>query len=277
MARDDPGLGAYGVRLANVDEAAALLVPAAPDWPALEVAQRVGPGEAPYDRMTNDAATLTLRNGGEIVIERREGRVTFVLPRPLGAAELVHPLLAPVGGVMAWWHGRESFHAGAFVLDGRAWAILGERGAGKSTAIAHLALRGHGVVCDDLLVVDGRRTFAGPRSVDLRESAAERLDAGEALGMVGARERWRLRVGPVDGALELAGWVFLGWDERVEVVPLPARERLGRITAQRGVTIPLRDPTAMLDLAALPGLELRRPRSWDSLDAAADALLDALS
>ena len=277
MGRKDAWLGAYGVRLANVDDAAELLVPAGADWPALAVEQRLGPGEAPHDRMTEAVATLTLRNGGEIVIERHEGRVTFVLPRPLAAAELVHPLLAPVGGVMAWWYGRESFHAGGLVVDGRVWAVLGERGAGKSTTMASLALAGHGIVCDDLLVVEGRRVFAGPRSVDLRETAAAHLGAGEALGMVGARERWRLRVGPVDGDLELAGAVFLAWGDRVETVPLAPRDRLARLSAQRGVTIPPRDPAALLDLAALPAWELRRPRSWDSLEPAADALLAALA
>jgi hypothetical protein len=274
---DESGRGAYGVRLANVDEAAELLVPAGADWPALTIEQRLGTGEAPHDWMTERAATITLRNGGEIAIDRGAGRVVFVLPRPVGPAELVHPLLAPVGGVMAWWYGRECFHAGGFVLDGRVWAVLGDRGAGKSTTMGWLALNGHGIVCDDLLVVGDGAVFAGPRSVDLRESAAEHLGAGEALGMVGARERWRLTVGPVESGLELAGSIFLGWGERVEAVVLPGRERLARVRAHRGVTIPPRDPTVLLDLAALPAWELRRPRSWDSLEPAGELLLATLA
>ena len=40
---------------------------------------------------------------------------------------------------------------------------------------------------DDLLVLDGRTTFVGPRSIDLREDAAAQLGAGEAIGVTGAR------------------------------------------------------------------------------------------
>lgn len=270
-------IGAYGIRFQGVEDARALLVPARAEWPTLAVESRHGDGEATTDWLTEHAATMRLQHGGEIVVERSAGRVTFVLPRPLRTHELVHPLLAPVGGVMAYWLGRESFHAGAFVHEGRAWAILGERGAGKSTAVGWLALNGLGVVCDDLLVLEAGTALAGPRSVDLREEAAKRLGAGESLGLVGARERWRLPLGPVESGLPLGGCVFLAWGERVEAVRLPVRERLPRLHAQRGVMLPPRDPAALLDLAALPAWELRRPSAWDSLAAATDCLLETLA
>ena len=43
---------------------------------------------------------------------------------------------------MAYWLGRESFHAGGFVVGGKTWGILGGRGSGKSTTVARLALAG---------------------------------------------------------------------------------------------------------------------------------------
>ena len=128
---------------------------------------------------------------------------------------LVHPYLAPAAAVIARWLGREPFHAGAFALDGGAWGVLGEREAGKSSLLAWLSLQGRSVVCDDMLVVAGDTVFAGPRSVDLRRETAVRLGAGEELGMIGARERWRVGLPPIEPEVPLAGWVFLEWGDEV--------------------------------------------------------------
>ena len=103
----------------------------------------------------------------------------------------MHPYLAPVALVMARWLGREGFHGGGIVAGGGVWGVLGDKTAGKSTTLAWLAREGVGVVSDDVLVIDGGTALAGPRSVDLREEAAERLGVGEPMGRVGQRERWR--------------------------------------------------------------------------------------
>jgi hypothetical protein len=60
------------------------------------------------------------------------------------------------------------------------------------------------------------------------------------------------------------GWVFLRWDEEVALEPIPAAARVQRIGQlrgwhRRGVT----GPASLLELAALPAWELRRPRDWD--------------
>ena len=56
--------------------------------------------------------------------------------------------------------------------------------------------------------------------------------------MTGARERWRLRLGPTAPGAVLRGWVFLAWGDRVAVRSLPASERLPRLAAQRGLRLP---------------------------------------
>jgi hypothetical protein len=185
----------------------------------------------------------------------------------------VHPYLAPAAAVIARWMGRESMHAGAFAVDGRALGVVGTREAGKSSTLAWLARDGIDVLCDDMLIVDGPRPLAGPRSIDLRRDAAERLGAGEPIGVTGARERWRLRLAPLARGATLAGWVFLAWGERVEVRQLPGPERLARLAAERGLRLPPARPDALLELTSLPAWELRRPRGWESLPAAADRLL----
>src|SRR6266480_4812986 len=186
-------VGAYGLRLENVERARPLLVQAPAAWPRLRVARKIGTSQAEHDWLSDQAAVLTFQSGGEVSIHRRSGRATFLLPHRMKTAELVHPLLAPAAAVMAYWLGRESFHASGLVVGNRVWGLIGERGSGKSTTVARLALDGFGIASDDLLVVEGSTVFAGPRSIDLRREAAERLAVGEALGVVGARERWRLR------------------------------------------------------------------------------------
>jgi hypothetical protein len=272
-----PGeVGAYGLRLENVERARPLLVSAQPSWPRLRIRRRLGSGEAEGEWLSERGAVLKLRKG-EIALDREHGTATFVLPHRVGTAELVHPLLAPAAAVMAYWLERESFHASGFVAGGGIWGLVGDRGSGKSTTVARLALDGVGIACDDLLVVEGLSALAGPRSVDLRREAAERLGTGEPLGVVGARERWRLRVGAVPSSLPLKGWIFLEWGDRVEALQVAPHERLMRLHANRGVNLPPRSPAVLLELAALPSWELRRPRVWESLPSAVDCLLDAVA
>jgi hypothetical protein len=270
-------IGAYGFRLEGVDDARPLLVEAGSEWPVLTIRREVGLADGEVEWMSDRAASLLLQNGGEIAVDRASSEAVFRLPEPVGAAELVHPLLAPAAAVAGYWLGRESFHAGAFAAGGKAWGVVGEREAGKSTMVAALALEGMPVICDDMLVLDDVRARVAPRSVDLREESAERLGAGEALGVVGARERWRLRLDPAEDALPLGGWIFLAWGDETEIVPVSASTRLRRLHESRGVRVPPHDPSALLELSALPGWELRRRRSWDELADGVQRLLDAVA
>jgi hypothetical protein len=268
-------VGAYGLRLEGVGAARSLLVPADPNWPTLEIRSELGsPPWRDSDVVSDSAAKLRLQTGGEIRMERATGLVVFMMQRRLREWELVHPYLAPVAAVAGYWFDRESFHAGAFVVDGSAWAVLGVREAGKSTLLASLALRGITVVSDDMLILDADMPLAAPRAIDLRPSAAHQLGVGEPLGVVGARERWRLPLGPAGDAAPLGGWIFPAWGKRVEASGLSPHERISRLSAQRGLRLHARNPSRLLDLASLPAWELRRPRDWDDLDASIDLLLD---
>jgi hypothetical protein len=163
------------------------------------------------------------------------------------------------------------------VAGGGVWAVVGDREAGKSSTLAWLARAGVDVLCDDMLIVDGDRPLAGPRSIDLRADAAEHLGAGEPIGMTGARDRWRLRLGPTSPRPVLGGWVFLAWGERIGARALPGPERLARLAAERALRLPPARPDALLELTSLPAWELSRPRGWESLPAAADLLLELAS
>jgi hypothetical protein len=270
-------LGAYGLRITGAD-APHLLVEAEPAWPAVRLSTAIAAVLDEPEEVTDEGARLRLKTGGRIVLDRVAGTARFDVPRRLTSEELVHPYLAPVAAVMSHWLDRESFHAGAIALDGDVWAIAGDRLSGKSSLLASLADIGHSVVTDDLLVVDPatRRVFAGPRSIDLRSEAAERLGIGAAIGRAGARERWRVVVDPVPNALVLRGWVFLSWGERLSIGDVAAARRIELLARHRGVTLAPRDPAALLSYAALPCLELRRPRSWEELPTVTAALVAAL-
>ncbi|HWL32778.1 MAG TPA: hypothetical protein VNP89_04155 [Gaiellaceae bacterium] len=272
-----PAVGAYGLALDGVDAAASLLIPAAPAWPRFSVSNTAGQIERITDRLSDDRAEIALRSGGMLFVDRLQARAEFVTPELLSPDELAHPGLAPVAAVTARWLGRQSFHAGAFAVGTDVWALLADREGGKSTTLAWLASRGHPIVCDDMLVLDGDEPLAGPRILDLRAESAQRLGLGDYRGRVGARERWRVQLDDMPPGTRFRGWVFLHWSDDVDVEPVRPGERLPRLAEHLGLRVPPARPDRLLELAALPGWEFRRPRGWDRFDEAGDRLLEALA
>jgi hypothetical protein len=248
-------------------------VEAPASWPELEVVRAPLDSAGPtVDRVGLDRAELPLQDGW-IALERDPGRLTFRLRDQPPDRDLVHPYLAAPAALAARWAGHESFHAGGIIAGGGAWGVLGDKENGKSTTLAWLALHGHSVLADDVLVVDQMNAFAGPRCLDLREQAAERLGAGEALGTVGVRERWRLVLQPVPPCVPLRGWIILGWGDEVEMEPVRGPERMLALLPHRTVRLAPDAPENLIELSSLPTWRLRRPRSWDSLALAVDRLL----
>lgn len=270
--------GCYGFRLSGVDGAEALLVPAPGAWPALRVECVVVEEPAPgVDTVAPDHAELVLQSGGRVVLDRRSSSAQFRLPATRSPGDLVHPYLAAAAAVAARWGGRESFHAGAVVAGDGAWAVLGDKAAGKSSTLAWLAMEGRDVLTDDLLVLDGAVALAGPRCIDLREEPAARFGAGEPLGVVGVRERWRLALAPVAAEVPLRGWITLDWGDEIAVEPLRGAERLLALLPFRSMRLAPDQPEALVELSSLPMLRLRRPRRWESLPEAGARVLDAIA
>ena len=270
--------GAYGFELVGAAGAAAQLVEAGPDWPPLEIERLGGPASLRQSVVGADRAEIALVAGDRLTVQRTPLRATFTTARPLSDEALVHPYLAPAAAIAAYWLGREALHAGAFVLDGGVWAVLGDKESGKSSLLAELARQGHGIFTDDTLVLAGDLAFAGPRSIDLRKEPAQELAAGESIGVVGDRERWRLRLGRVASTGRLRGCVFLSWSDSLELTPVSAGDRLRQLLSHRMIKgLPPPGPDLMLELSALPALLLGRPRSWSQLETAGSRLVDVLS
>lgn len=268
-----PERGAYGLRLTGVPRSPMLLA-AAPDWPALHVVCELGDPVVPEERLTGTHAVLRLKTGGRLTLDRATGVARYTVPRRLTPAELTHPMLAPAAAVAAHWAGRLSFHAGAFVTDGGVWAVVGAREAGKSSTLAWLALHGHDVVADDVLVLDNDKALAAPRSIDLRQETADRFGVGMALGVIGTRPRWRVTLPAVPAELPFRGWIFLEWGDRIGIRRSSGAESLRRLLDALTVRTDASDPGSLLELATLPAWAVERPRDWALLDDAMHALLD---
>lgn len=269
--------GVYGIRLQGISGANELLVDADRRWPILSLVSSVRVPEPVEERVTDTHAHLNLKTGGHVSIDRESALAEFVVPRRLTDEELIHPYFAPVAAVMAHWLRRQCFHAGAFVSGDGAWALAGDREAGKSSLLAWLALHGHAVLSDDIVVLESSNAFAGPRSVDLRAEAAARFDVGREMGVVGTRARWRLGLSNIASQVPFRGWIFLSWGSALQAEPLGGSERLVRLLGQRTLRIVPHDPAAHLALAGLPAWELRRPKDWRLVDDVGEQLLQLTS
>lgn len=263
----------YGIQLRGMRGANALLVDVDRQCPTMTVVATVRESEPVEERVTDTHADLNLKTGGRVSVDREGGLAEFVVPRPLSDEELIHPYLAPVASVVAHWLRRPCFHAGAFISGGGAWALAGDREAGKSSLLAWLALHGHAVLADDIVVLEDSSAFAGPRSIDLRSDAAAHLDAGRRVGVMGARARWRVALSAIPSQVPFRGWIHLSWGSAVEAESLAGPERLVRLLGQRTLRLVPHDPAAHLALAALPAWEVRRPKDWRLVGEVAERLL----
>ena len=273
-AVSDSQRGAYGICIVGVADAETMLVDARPEWPRLRIAFELADPPVAKESVGEGHAVLRLKTGGRLVLDRQQGVACYSIPRRLADDELVHPFLAPAAAVVSHWAGRLSFHAGAFVSDGGVWAVVGDREAGKSSTLAWLALSGHEVLADDVLVLEGLAAFAGPRAIDLREETADRFSIGAALGVVGTRQRWRVTLPQLAARMPFRGWIFLSWGNRLHPRRLGAGECMRRLIENLTLRVSASNPEGLLELATLPAWEVERPRDWDRLEEGVECLLE---
>ena len=241
-------------------------------WPPVRVEQAQGEQRHGPDQIDARQARIALGDGMSALMDRERESATLVAPSPVPDDVLIHPFLAVAATAFACWTGAEAFHGGAFSFEGNALALVGERGAGKSSTLAALALDGREVLTDDLLIVRDGRVMAGPRCVDLRHGAAGPLGLKSPGVTVRAGSRRRLPLAPAAPEVPLRGWVFLTWDERPSVREVPPGERFRRLMALRSVFPP--ESQRVLELVRLPAWELRRPADWSALDGVVGRLLE---
>lgn len=113
--------------------------------------------------VTADAMYIHWERVGKFLI--RAGKEVLVEPDENVLEEDLEPFLTgPVLAILLHQRGAFVLHASAVVMDGRAVVFLGSKGDGKSTLAAHLQVRGHQLISDDLVPVsfDGDRIVTYP-------------------------------------------------------------------------------------------------------------------
>jgi hypothetical protein len=259
-------VGAYGLAIDRPGELARRLVPAPARWGRLELEQ-ARPTAADRERDTHvdsESAFARLDRHHAFVVERERRRAVLLSPSDRDPELMAHPGLVLPAALFAHWEGRATVHGGAFVANGRGWGVCGNKGSGKSTTLAALALAGTPVLADDMVVVDDGRLLAGPRVVDLRPSSARGLSLPPDVQLVRGRSRLTPPQAPAE--VPLGGWIFLAWGRTASLRRLEPGDVLARLAAAHTLAPVLNlSPTALLDLAGHPALELRRPRSLEAL------------
>ena len=275
----EPSSGAYGLQIRGIESPR--LQPADPGWPLLSVKRETGADPAPEAPGTvafgDERATVWIADGGRIDIDRATLAVTIRTPAPISDDAVLHPYLGLPAAFAADWLGRRALHGGAFVHGDGAWALLGDKGGGKSSTLGALLRRGRAILSDDILVARRRSLFAGPRAVDLRDEAA---------GGPGRRGRWassgpaaaggwsRARPRSDDRCAGSSTW---GGETRSALEPLAMpRSGCAQLLWHCVLRPTAADALALLDLAALPAWRFERPQRIEALEAGVDQLLGAL-
>ncbi len=75
-------------------------------------------------------------------------------PSKMSLEDALTYLLGPIFGFILRIRGFTALHASAAIINGYAVAFIGRGGAGKSTIVAALARAGHGVLSDDIAVLE---------------------------------------------------------------------------------------------------------------------------
>jgi hypothetical protein len=280
-----PMRGAYGLRigggLVDVHRAGTRLVEARANWPLWDLSwEPTAAADTDHSSFVEtwspDRAVVRAQPRGRVTIDRELARTTLHMSEAPSAEAVVHPYLVSTGVVAGAWLGRSSFHAGAFLLGGQAWGILGGREMGKTSLLMCLHRSGAPILTDDLLVLDGAVAFAGPRCLDLRRSAVEQFDEGQYLGRVGNRDRWRVALPPSPAEVPFGGWVLLAWAEEVSVQVPPPSLRLAGLASHRGLLAREAATPGLLDGLAYPMVVFARPKDWGQVDEAMAQLVDSL-
>lgn len=92
----------------------------------------------------------------EFLIDREGTNIWAVWPQTLTLEDMATYLLGPIMGFVLLLRGCISLHASAIAIDGRAIALVGPAGAGKSTTAAAFADLGYSILAEDVVTLDDR-------------------------------------------------------------------------------------------------------------------------
>lgn len=116
----------------------------APDWAEL-------PAEEPAKiELDADRTLLRYADGTRFYLDFDQSRIWARWPEPLTLEDTATYLLGPVLGHYLRRRGCLCLHASSAMIDGHCVAFVGAAGTGKSTLAAALALKGDGILSEDV-------------------------------------------------------------------------------------------------------------------------------
>jgi hypothetical protein len=239
---------------------------------------------------------LRYADGTEFLVSRSGAEVWAAWPEPLTLEDTTTYLLGPVLGFVLRLRGAVCLHASAVALGGRAVALVGPAGAGKSTTAAAFARRGIPVLSDDVVVLDrrGASLWVQPGNPRLRlwpQSAEVLFGAPDALPLLTPNwDKLYLDLGGNGFAFQETplplGAVYLlgtrnGDTHSPFVEPLPSREGLMELVANTYVNYLLDAPMRAREFELLgrlvrcvPVRRVVRPEDLARLPALCQAVLE---
>jgi hypothetical protein len=99
---------------------------------------------------------LGYADGTKFLLDRQGTQVWAIWPDTLTVEDTATYLLGPILGFLLCLRGVVCLHANAVEINGKAVAMIGPAGAGKSTTAAAFARAGYKVLTDDVLALDER-------------------------------------------------------------------------------------------------------------------------
>ncbi len=182
---------------------------AAPDWIAAALAPALSSLAAAESLPPLD---VTVAEGDRVATGAVEGRVLWSVTLPqTGWLPL---LLGQVGATAAALLRRLLFiHAGAVSIDGRAWIVIGESGAGKTSTVAILVRQGAAYLTDEITLLDPTSAAAVPFALPMAvkpwtERAVGTLPRGAEVAREGG-VRFYLPAARAAGAAPVEAFVLL--------------------------------------------------------------------
>lgn len=177
--------------------------------------------------------------------------------------------------------GGTPLHAACVEIGGKAVAICGPGGQGKTTLAAALSGRGHRLMAEDITVADGHPPLvrAGPDLLRLRRPSVSRVDLGAGSAVVAETpDRLFINTGsPQSQSAPLVAVVMLKEGERLELAPRDDATRLADLWQVSFHLPSFEDRTrsfqAITGLAdTVPLFDLRRPKEWNQLIPSAEVI-----
>jgi hypothetical protein len=196
------------------------------------IAERMRASEV-FDRsgrrvlVTENAFCIEWDKVGRILIQG--GHEVLVDPEPGVPDDDLQPFLTgPVLAVLLHQQGNFVLHASAVAINGAAVLFLGSKGDGKSTLAAHLQVRGHQLISDDIVPVSFFDTEAvilpGFPRLKLYEDAivavGERPDRYPLIHRYVDKRSFRYSEEFPQGPLKLVGVYILTDSDRVRLEPM---------------------------------------------------------